>query len=182
MDIYLSTAASAISTIRRSLCATHSTKIIAMERSLMSPKRPVWPAADTEWPSRPAITTTTDCRSVRDAVRAKHSVSEQRRWNVHRRDEKSGVAAPGWASSAVWFDYDNDGRLDLFVGQFCEFNKTLSCGVDKDGTHHYCIPRIFKPRQAGCFITTRRDFHRCEPRDGNRGASRESVGRGRDRY
>ena len=65
--------------------------------------------------------------------------------------EKAGVSAPGWSTSGVWFDYDNDGRLDLFVCQFCEFNKTLSCGVDNDGTHHYCIPRIFKPRPSWLF-------------------------------
>jgi enediyne biosynthesis protein E4 len=63
----------------------------------------------------------------------------------------AGLEAPGWNSSAVWFDYDNDGLLDLFACQFVEFNKTMTCGVDQNGVHHYCIPRIFTPMPSRLF-------------------------------
>ena len=65
--------------------------------------------------------------------------------------DKAGVAAPGWSSSAVWFDYDNDGRLDLFVCQFGEFDPRLECGVDGNGVHHYCNPRVYKPHPSILF-------------------------------
>jgi enediyne biosynthesis protein E4 len=61
--------------------------------------------------------------------------------------DKAGVAAPGWTTSAVWFDYDNDGRLDLFLCSFVQFSATTNvfCGDNKLGKRFYCIPRLFKP-------------------------------------
>jgi enediyne biosynthesis protein E4 len=60
---------------------------------------------------------------------------------------KAGVASPGWTTSAVWFDYDNDGRLDLFLCSFVQFAvaNNVFCGDNKLGKRFYCIPRVFKP-------------------------------------
>ena len=61
--------------------------------------------------------------------------------------DKAGVATPGWTTSAVWFDYDNDGKLDLFLCSFVEFSlaNNVFCGDNKLGKRFYCIPRVFKP-------------------------------------
>ena len=67
--------------------------------------------------------------------------------------DKAGVAAPGWTTSAVWFDYDNDGRLDLFLCSFVEFSlkNNVFCGDNKLGKRFYCIPRVFKPTPSLLF-------------------------------
>jgi hypothetical protein len=61
--------------------------------------------------------------------------------------EKAGLTGPAWTTSAVWFDYDNDGLLDLFLCSFVRYGPAdrFACGDNKLGRKYYCIPRVFKP-------------------------------------
>ena len=61
--------------------------------------------------------------------------------------------APNWTTSAVWFDYDNDGKLDLFLCSFVEFSlkSNIFCGDNKLGKRFYCIPRVFKPTPSALY-------------------------------
>ena len=67
--------------------------------------------------------------------------------------DQAGLAAPGWTTSAVWFDYDNDGRLDLFLCSFVQYSvkNEVFCGDNKLGKRFYCIPRVFKPTPSLLF-------------------------------
>lgn len=64
--------------------------------------------------------------------------------------QKAGLAAPGWTTSAVWFDYNNDGLLDLFLCSFVAYGpkERFACGDNKLGRRYYCIPRVFQPTSS----------------------------------
>jgi hypothetical protein len=56
-------------------------------------------------------------------------------------------------TSAAWVDYDNDGRLDLVVARYMQWDfDDVFCGRrEKGGYRSYCHPDLFKPESVLLF-------------------------------
>jgi hypothetical protein len=61
---------------------------------------------------------------------------------------KAGVL--DWRTSAAFFDADNDGLVDLYVGRYCQSGSGLPQYCGKPGARVACTPEIYEP-QIGSF-------------------------------
>jgi hypothetical protein len=66
--------------------------------------------------------------------------------------DKAGLGGrEGFSSSALWFDYDRDGHLDLFVCNYVRWSPELDVSCSLDGrVKSYCTPEAY--RGATCWL------------------------------
>jgi hypothetical protein len=56
------------------------------------------------------------------------------------------LGRPAWSVAACWIDYDSDGRLDLFISNYCDWAPGTDpiCGGMEDRARAYCHPDRYR--------------------------------------
>lgn len=59
--------------------------------------------------------------------------------------DRAAVPGSGWSTSAAFLDYDRDGRLDLFVARYVnfDFDHNVTCGDPTRRIRTYCHPDVY---------------------------------------
>ena len=78
-----------------------------------------------------------------------HNNGDETFTDVTEKAGLSGAKLDGkkmWSVGGGWFDYNNDGKLDLFVVNYCkwEVNRDPNCTI-KAGVRAYCHPKYYAP-------------------------------------
>lgn len=59
---------------------------------------------------------------------------------------KAGIRNLEFAVSAAWLDYDRDGLLDLFIGNYVQWSPGHEVTCAQEGVRGYCGPNAYQPR------------------------------------
>jgi hypothetical protein len=59
--------------------------------------------------------------------------------------ERAGIRNASFAVSAAWLDYDRDGLVDLFIGNYVKWSPDTEMRCSQDGVRGYCGPDAYKP-------------------------------------
>jgi hypothetical protein len=81
--------------------------------------------------------------------------------------EEAGLLNPGWGTSAAFLDYDCDGRLDLIVVNYVDYDPSWSC-TSPGGVKDFCAPKVFPG-------TSSRLFRNLGPRTASGGRAAAAV-------
>ena len=64
----------------------------------------------------------------------------------------SGLRNASFGTSAAWLDYDKDGKADLFVANYVQWNAKADLWCSMDGaTKSYCTPESYKGTSSKLF-------------------------------